>query len=140
MGKENVLRPARGMKIVAALGASALLTMAAAACGEAPSTSPSASAPAAGTFSTCMVTDIGGIDDRSFNASSWQGLKNAKAASTKLAEPKNVSSKAEADYVPNLTQFVQQNCNFILAVGGLMGNATSQVAKANPNQQFAIVD
>jgi basic membrane protein A len=87
-----------------------------------------------------MVTDIGGIDDRSFNASSWQGLQNAKSASAKLAQPKNVSSKAEADYVPNLTQFVQQNCNFILAVGGLMGNATSQVAKSNPNQQFAIVD
>jgi basic membrane protein A len=87
-----------------------------------------------------MVTDIGGIDDRSFNASAWKGLQNAKAASTKLADPKNVSSKAEADYVPNLTGFVQQGCKFILAVGGLMGGATSEVAKANPNQQFAIVD
>lgn len=87
-----------------------------------------------------MVTDIGGIDDRSFNASAWKGLQDAKAASPKLADPKNVSSKAEADYVPNLTGFVQQSCKFILAVGGLMGNATSEVAKANPNQQFAIVD
>jgi basic membrane protein A and related proteins len=87
-----------------------------------------------------MVTDIGGIDDRSFNTSAFKGLTNAKAASATLAEPKNVSSKAEADYVPNLTQYVQQGCKFILAVGGLMGNATSEVAKANPNQQFAIVD
>ena len=87
-----------------------------------------------------MVTDIGGIDDRSFNTSAFKGLTNAKAASATLAEPKNVSSKAEADYVPNLTQYVQQGCKFILAVGGLMGNATSEVAKANPTQQFAIVD
>jgi basic membrane protein A len=87
-----------------------------------------------------MVTDIGGIDDRSFNTSAFKGLTNAKAASELLAGPKNVSSKAEADYVPNLTQYVQQGCKFILAVGGLMGNATSEVAKANPNQQFAIVD
>jgi basic membrane protein A len=127
------------MRIVAALAVSGL-AMAATACGEAPSTTPGTTASAAGTYTTCMVTDIGGIDDRSFNASAWKGLQDAKAASSKLAEPKNVSSKAEADYVPNLTGFVQQSCKFILAVGGLMGNATSEVAKANPNQQFAIVD
>jgi basic membrane protein A len=126
------------MKIVAAVAASGLV-MAAAACGEAPSSTPSPG-PAAGTYTTCMVTDIGGIDDRSFNTSAFQGLLNAKQASAKLAEPKNVSSKAEADYVPNLTQYVQQGCDFILAVGGLMGTATSDVAKANPTQQFAIVD
>jgi basic membrane protein A and related proteins len=87
-----------------------------------------------------MVTDIGGIDDRSFNTSAFAGLTNAKAASPLFAEPKNVSSKAEADYVPNLTQYVQQGCKFILAVGGLMFNATVEVSKANPTQQFAIVD
>lgn len=139
MGKENVLRRMRWMSIFAAV-AVAGLTLAAAACGKAPSTTPGATTPAAGTYTTCMVTDIGGIDDRSFNASAWKGLQNAKAASSKLAEPKNVSSKAEADYVPNLTGFVQQNCKFILAVGGLMGSATSEVAKANPTRQFAIVD
>jgi len=110
----------------------------AAACSKAPTTTtPDTSA---GTYTTCMVTDIGGIDDRSFNTSAFKGLTNAKAASTKLAEPVNVSSKAEADYVPNLNGYVQQGCKFILAVGGLMGSATSEVAKANPTQQFAIVD
>jgi basic membrane protein A len=127
------------MSISAAVVAAGL-TLAAAACGKAPSPTPGTTTAAAGTYTTCMVTDIGGIDDRSFNASAWQGLQNAKAASPKLAQPKNVSSKAEADYVPNLNGFIQQNCDFILAVGGLMGGATSQVAKANPTQQFAIVD
>jgi basic membrane protein A len=128
------------MRIVAIL-ATGGLALSAVACGNAPSESGGGdNATAAGDFTTCMVTDIGGIDDRSFNASAWKGLQEAKAASDKLADPKNVSSKAEADYVPNLTQFAQQNCDFILAVGGLMGDATSQVAKANPTKQFAIVD
>jgi basic membrane protein A and related proteins len=137
------LRSVRGMRIVSVL-AVAGLAMSAAACGDAPednnNNGGSGTGDTAGTYTTCMVTDIGGIDDRSFNASAWKGLQEAKAADTKLAEPKNVSSKAEADYVPNLTQFAQQGCKFVLAVGGLMGDATKEVAAANPNQQFAIVD
>ena len=137
------MRSVRGMRIVSVL-AVAGLAMSAAACGDAPddnnNNGGSGTGDTAGTYTTCMVTDIGGIDDRSFNASAWKGLQEAKAADAKLAEPKNVSSKAEADYVPNLTQFVQQGCKFVLAVGGLMGDATKEVAAANPNQQFAIVD
>jgi basic membrane protein A len=114
------------------------LTLALTACGEAPTT-PSTSS-SAGTYKTCMVTDTGGIDDRSFNAAAFKGLKNAQAASDLLAEPVAVSSKAEADYEPNLTQYAQQECDFILAVGGLMGAATEKVAAANPTAQFAIVD
>ena len=49
-------------------------------------------------------------------------------------------SAAEANYEPNLTLFVNQKCDFILAVGGLMADATTKVAQANPKQQFAIVD
>jgi basic membrane protein A and related proteins len=136
------LRSVRGMRIVSVL-AVAGLALSAAACGDAPDDSNDTGGTgdtAAGTYTTCMVTDIGGIDDRSFNASAWKGLQEAKAANSKLAEPKNVSSKAEADYVPNLTQFAQQGCKFVLAVGGLMFDATKEVATANANQQFAIVD
>jgi basic membrane protein A len=86
-----------------------------------------------------MVTDVGGIDDKSFNTSAWKGLQAAKAADSNI-DIKYVASKAEADYEPNLTQYVNQKCDFILAVGGLMANATSKIAKANPNQQFGIVD
>jgi basic membrane protein A len=87
-----------------------------------------------------MVTDIGGIDDRSFNASAWQGLQDAAAQSDALAEPQNAASDAEADYVPNLTEYVNADCDFVLAVGGLMFEATQEVAAANPEQQFGIVD
>ena len=69
-----------------------------------------------------------------------EGPAGGQGARTPNIDIKYVASKAEADYEPNLTQFVNQNCDFILAVGGLMGDATSKVAKANPDQQFAIVD
>jgi basic membrane protein A len=86
-----------------------------------------------------MVTDVGGIDDRSFNTSAWKGVQAAASEDSNI-EPKYVASNAEADYEPNLTAYVNQKCNFILAVGGLMGEATQKVAAANSSQQFGIVD
>ena len=86
-----------------------------------------------------MVTDTGGIDDRSFNASAWAGLQAAKEAQSNV-DPKYVASTSEADYEPNLRQFVAQKCNFILSVGGLMGDATKKVAAESTSQQFGIVD
>ncbi|WP_158647750.1 BMP family ABC transporter substrate-binding protein, partial [Actinoplanes sp. ATCC 53533] len=115
-------------------------SLAAAACGDAPEETPTGSASSAATaYKACMVTDTGGIDDRSFNASAWAGLQAAKEAQSNV-EPKYVASTAEADYEPNLRQFVTQKCNFILSVGGLMGDATGKVAKENTTQQFGIVD
>jgi len=117
---------------VLAIGAIAL-----AACGDAPDDEGDGGG---GDYLACMVTDVGGIDDRSFNESAWNGLQAASAANDQLTEPENVSSGAEGDYVPNLTGYVDQDCDFILAVGGLMAEATAEVAAANPEQQFGIVD
>jgi basic membrane protein A len=137
--KEGVLRPVRGKRIVAILAAGGL-SLAAAACGDAPEESPSGTgASTAAAYKACMVTDTGGIDDRSFNASAWAGLEAAKTEQSSV-EPKYVASTAEAAYEPNLRQFVTQKCNFILAVGGLMGGATENVAKESTSQQFGIVD
>jgi basic membrane protein A len=114
------------------------LVLSAAACGEAPKKDNGAG-NGAKKYSACMVTDVGGIDDKSFNTSAWKGLQAAKAANDNI-DIKYVASKAEADYEVNLTGYVNQKCNFILAVGGLMGDATKKAAAANPNQQFGIVD
>lgn len=86
-----------------------------------------------------MVTDTGGIDDKSFNASAWAGMQAAKAQASNV-DPSYVASTAEADYEPNLRGFVTKKCNFILAVGGLMGDATKKVSDENKSSQFAIVD
>jgi basic membrane protein A len=116
------------------------LTLAAAACGNAPDETPSGGgASAAAAYSACMVTDTGGIDDRSFNASAWAGMQAAQKAQSNV-KAKYVASTAEADYEPNLRQFTTQKCNFILAVGGLMGDATKKVAAENTSSQFGIVD
>ncbi|GLW29532.1 BMP family lipoprotein [Actinoplanes regularis] len=134
------MRPVRGKRIVAILAAGGL-TLAAAACGNAPEETPSAngSASAAAAYKACMVTDTGGIDDKSFNAAAWAGLQAAKTEASNV-DPKYVSSSSEADYEPGLRSFVTQKCNFILAVGGLMGGATEKVAKESTGSQFGIVD
>jgi basic membrane protein A len=117
------------------------LVLAAAGCGKAPSKGGGASsAPSAGKSThACMVTDTGGINDRSFNASAWKGMQDAATQNSNI-KVDYVESKAAADYQPNLTQFVNQKCDLIVAVGGLMGDATKAAATANPSQKFAIVD
>ena len=135
-GKEGVVRPVRGKQLAAILAGG--LTLAAAACGSAPK-SPAGGPNNATGYQACMVTDVGGIDDKSFNASAWAGMQAAKGDATNVAA-KYVASTAESDYEPNLRTFATQKCSFILAVGGLMNNATKKVATADPKAQFAIVD
>ena len=98
-----------------------------------------ASTGAAGSFQACMVTDTGGIDDRSFNASSYQGLKDA-ASADKAITPSYVQSTTESDYTPNINSLIAKRCGLVVTVGFLMGDATQAAAKANPSQRFAIVD
>jgi basic membrane protein A and related proteins len=85
-----------------------------------------------------MVTDIGGLDDRSFNQSAYEGLKRAE--SELGAEIRAVTSKSNADYVPNLSTLARQQFDLVIAVGFLMGEATEKVAKQFPNVNFAIID
>jgi len=87
-----------------------------------------------------MVTDQGGLDDKSFNASAWKGMQAAQDDTSTNVEIQNVASTTAADYEPNLTAFVNKKCDYIQAVGGLMGDATQKIAAANPTQQFGIVD
>jgi basic membrane protein A len=85
-----------------------------------------------------MVTDTGGIDDRSFNASAWAGMQDAQKDGKATA--KYLQSTTENDYVPNITQLEGQNCKLIVTVGGLMADATDSQAAAKTGQNFAIVD
>jgi basic membrane protein A and related proteins len=130
-----------------ALGAIALL---AAACGSAsgPGSSP-AKAPSSRSHSRassigkllgCMVTDTGGIDDRSFNAASWQGMQEAHAAAPGKITVKYLQSASGSDYTQNINTFIGEKCGIIVTVGLLMGDNTEAAAQAHPNQKFAIVD
>lgn len=86
-----------------------------------------------------LVTDIGGRGDLSFNDMGFLGAdKAAKDLGYQLIE---VVSVTEADYLPNLRKLAQRgDAALIVAVGFLLTDATVQVSKEFPNQNFAIID
>ncbi len=92
---------------------------------------------AAADFTACEVTDTGGIDDNSFNQTAWKGVQDAQA---KLGiKGRYLESQAETDYTANINSLIGQ-CDLIITVGFLLGDATKAAAEANPNQKFSIVD
>jgi basic membrane protein A len=95
-------------------------------------------APAGSTFKVALVTDIGGLDDRSFNFLANKGLQQAKRQLG--VEGRVFISKSNADYVPNLSTAARQGYNLVISVGFLMGEATAAVAKRFPKTKFAIID
>jgi basic membrane protein A len=119
----------------------ALLVLAAtvvAACGGGGGGTGGASPSAAKAIKIGLVTDVGGLNDKSFNQAANTGRLNAEKdlkLSTSVIE-----SKKQEDYVPNLTTFAQQNYDLVIAVGFLMQNAAWKVAKQFPNVKFAIID
>jgi len=85
-----------------------------------------------------LVTDVGGLDDRSFNFLANQGLERAE---DELGVTGRVLiSKADADYVPNLTSLAKQDYDLVIAVGFLMAEALETVAARYPDVSFAIID
>jgi basic membrane protein A and related proteins len=89
-------------------------------------------------FKVALVTDIGGLDDRSFNFLANKGLQDAKR---KLGVQGRVFiSKSDRDYIPNLSTAARQGYNLVISVGFLMGDATQAVANRFPNTKFAIID
>src|SRR5258708_39249881 len=86
-----------------------------------------------------MVTDTGGINDKSFNQSSYAGVTAAAAADSNIT-PKYLQSTSTSDYASNISAFLGQKCGIIVTVGFLMGGATQTAAKANPSKKFAIAD
>jgi basic membrane protein A len=86
-----------------------------------------------------MVTDTGGINDKSFNQSSWAGMQAAAAANPNITV-RYLPSTSTSDYAKNISTFESQKCGVIVTVGFAMGPATQSAALASPKQKFAIVD
>jgi basic membrane protein A len=86
----------------------------------------------------CQVTDTGGVDDRSFNQTANDGM--VQAEDELGIEGKVLESQSEADFEPNLREFVDQGCDIIIPVGFLLDQATQDSASENPDQKYAIVD
>lgn len=95
------------------------------------------------TFSVAMVTDVGGVDDKSFNQSAWEGIQKF-GKDNGLEKGRGgydyLQSTGDTDYPTNLNKLVRSDFDLIFGIGYLMGDAVKEVAKQNPKKHFAIVD
>jgi basic membrane protein A len=95
-------------------------------------------APAGSDLKVGLVTDIGGLNDRSFNQLANEGLE--QAGKDLGVQTRVLTSKSDADYVPNLTSLCQQKYDLIIGVGFLMAESVEKVAGKCPDAKFAIID
>ncbi|MCE5208338.1 MAG: BMP family ABC transporter substrate-binding protein [Chloroflexi bacterium] len=108
---------------------------------EAPATeavvteAPATEAPS---YLVCQVSDTGGIDDKSFNATAWKGVTDAEDQLGVVG--KFLESTDASDYEKNINAFIDDGCNLIITVGYALADNTKAAAEANPDQLFSIVD
>lgn len=91
-----------------------------------------------GAVRAALVLDTGGVDDKSFNASAWEGLQ--RAMKDFGADGTYVESQTAADYKTNLSQYAGQGYDIVFPVGFLMEDALKETAPQFPDTKFAIVD
>ncbi|MBU5675438.1 BMP family ABC transporter substrate-binding protein [Alkaliphilus sp. MSJ-5] len=92
----------------------------------------------AGDFFVGLVTDIGGIDDKSFNQGTWEGIE--KFANEFGTDKNFLQSEEDADYIPNLSAFGDEGADLIVAPGFLFEDAMKQVSANFPDRNFLILD
>ena len=131
-------------KKILAITMAAVMTMALTACGGGGN---DASADTAGDAAVSgsgegmkvgLITDVGGVNDGSFNQSAWEGLQ--RAMEELGIEANYLESATDADYVPNIETFIDEEYDLIISVGYMLADATKAAAEANPDSRFAIID
>lgn len=85
-----------------------------------------------------MVTDVGGVNDKSFNQSAWEALQ-ATETETGTAV-KYLQSKSDEEYIPNLNEFVKGGYDLTWGIGFQLADAIKTVAEQNPDAKLAIID
>jgi len=118
----------KSYKVVVAIAAASLVTSVAV-----------APANAATKQKVCVALDTAGINDKSFNQTSYEGAKAAKAAGY-ASTIEYLPAKSGADYAPNVQKFVDKGCTSIIGVGYLLGDAIGAAAAKNPKINFSLVD
>ena len=89
-------------------------------------------------ISVTMITDQGGVNDKSFNQSAKEGLDKAKEDG--LVDYRYLESHKEADYAQNLETALDDESDMIFTIGYALYNDTKAAAEENPDQLYAIVD
>lgn len=128
------------MKYRNVLAALLVVALAFTSCAKKEAAAPAA--PAAPAFKVGLVTDLGGIDDKSFNQGTWEGIVRFGAENNlvKGTDIKYLQSAAEADYVPNLSTFADEKLDLIVAPGFLFEKAMGEVADKYPAQKLLVID
>ena len=119
----------KSYKVVVAIAAASLITSVAVAPANA----------AVKKQKVCVALDTAGINDKSFNQTSYEGAKAAKAAGY-ASTIEYLPAKSGADYVPNIKKFLDKKCTLIIGIGYLLGDAIGDAAAKNPGVNFALVD
>lgn len=130
-------------KKILAITMAAVMTMALTACGGGNDASEDTAGDAAASGSgegmkVGLITDVGGVNDGSFNQSAWEGLQ--RAMEELGIEANYLESATDADYVPNIETFIDEEYDLIISVGYMLADATKAAAEANPDSRFAIID
>ena len=85
-----------------------------------------------------LVTDVGEVDDKSFNQSAWEGVQQAGEELDAVVN--YVETKDAKDYAANMQLFIDKGYDVIVTVGFALGTATTEAAAANPDVLFIGVD
>ncbi|WP_145328909.1 BMP family protein [Paenibacillus xylanexedens] len=85
-----------------------------------------------------MVTDVGGVNDKSFNQSAWEALQATETETG--AKVKYLQSKSDEEYIPNLNEFVKGGYTLTWGIGFQLADAIKTVAEQNPDAKLAIID
>lgn len=94
-------------------------------------------------FSAAMVTDVGGVDDKSFNQSAWTGLQEfGKENGLEKGDGgiDYLQSKSDADYNTNLNKLIRRDFDVVFGIGFLMEGAVKEIAAQQTDAQIAIID
>jgi basic membrane lipoprotein Med (substrate-binding protein (PBP1-ABC) superfamily) len=93
---------------------------------------------AAGVTKVCLVTDVGKVNDGTFNQFAYEGF--VKAAKEFNLENKYIETQASTDYETNINTCVSEGFQVVVTIGFLIAEATEKAAIANPNVYFIGVD
>ena len=89
-------------------------------------------------FCVGLITDVGEVDDKSFNQSAWEGVQLAEEELGAIVN--YVETKDAKDYASNIALFADKGYDTIVTVGFAMGEATAVAAGQYPDIDFIGVD
>jgi basic membrane protein A len=128
----------RKWNLASLLGVIGVLSLLLAACGSSNNNKSSSSSSGGGKLKVGLVTDVGKIDDKSFNQSAWEGVQQAQK--NLGATVKYIETTDPKDYAKNIEQFANDKYDVIVTVGFALGDAANAAAKKYPNIKFIGVD